>query len=100
LELLAADILRSITISDDPSGIRFVFDKGREKMKFKQKDPAGFGDWINPFDSVTTVQDAVSRFETAYARAQKAEALAAAGKVSDAFIEWRKIFGNYFPAYV
>jgi hypothetical protein len=96
---MAIDILRSVTISDDPSGVRFLFDKGREKIKFKQKDPAGFGDEINPLDSVTTVEDAVSRFETAYARAQKAEALAASGRVSDAFIEWRKIFGNYFPAY-
>ncbi|WP_159006260.1 nucleotidyltransferase [Bradyrhizobium sp. S69] len=99
LELMTIDILNNITITDYPSGVRYVLDKGREKIKFKQIDPAGYGDQVNPLDNVTTVEDAVSRFTTAYNRAVKAEGFAANGKIPAAFDEWRKIFGDYFPAY-
>ena len=99
IELLAIDVLQGVTISDYPSGVRYLFDKGREKIKYKQSDPAGFGDQINPLDSVTTVADAVSRFETAYTRAVKAERFAADGKIEYAFDEWRKVFGDYFPSF-
>jgi hypothetical protein len=99
LELLVVDVLRNVRIDDYPSGVEFVLDKGREAVKFKRVDPAGFGDQVNPLDGVTTVADAVSRFETAYNRAVRARAFAANGKVIDAFGEWRKIFGNYFPSY-
>jgi hypothetical protein len=91
------DVLHGIKISDYPSGIRFLFDKGREKIRFQQSDPAGFGGHINPLDEVNTVEEAVSRLTTAYNRALKAEEFATAGKVSLAFDEWRKIFGDYFP---
>jgi Second Messenger Oligonucleotide or Dinucleotide Synthetase domain len=99
LELMTIDILTNVTISSFSSGARFVFDKGREKIKFKQRDTAGFGDNINPLDGVKTVEDAVSRFATAYNRAVKAEEFATLNKISDAHEEWRKIFGNNFPAY-
>lgn len=99
LELLVVDVLQNVEITNDPSGVRWVLDKGREKVKFKQKDPAGFGDQINPLDAVTSVADAVSRFQTAYNRALKAEDFAAKGKIADAFGEWRKVFGDYFPSY-
>jgi hypothetical protein len=99
LELMTIDILKNITITDFSSGARYVFDKGREKVKFKQRDPAGYGDEINPWSSAITVEEGVSRFETAYARAVRAEELAGLGKPEDAFGEWRKIFGDYFPAY-
>jgi len=99
LELLAVDVLRDVRIDDYPSGVRFVLDKGRAKVKFKQNDPAGFGDQINPLDAVTSVEDAVSRFQTAYNRALKAEEFARNGKIADAFGEWRKIFGGYFPTF-
>lgn len=42
LELMTTRILEDITISSLPSGARYVFDKGREKIKFKQADPAGY----------------------------------------------------------
>jgi selenocysteine lyase/cysteine desulfurase len=96
---MTIDILTNVTISNFWSGARFVFDKGREKIKFKQHDPAGYGDQINPLDNVTTVEDAVSRFQTAYNRAVKAEHFANNGKIAEAYDEWRKIFGGYFPAY-
>jgi hypothetical protein len=99
LELMTIRVLEGVLITDFSSGVRFIFDKGREKVKFKQMDPAGFGDQINPLDNVQTVDDAVSRFTTAYNRAVKAEQYAAAGKIEAAFEEWRKIFGDYFPAY-
>jgi hypothetical protein len=99
LELMTMDILDNIRIEDDPSGVRYVFDKGREKIKLKQIDPAGFGNQVNGLSGVYTIQDAISRFETAYGRASRAEQLARENKVAAAFDEWRKIFGNYFPAY-
>ncbi len=99
LELMVEKVLRGVTISDFPSGCRYVFEMGRDAVKYKVADPAGFGNKIDPLASVNTVADAVSRFETAYARAQKAEAFARAGNVADAVGEWRKVFGDYFPAY-
>jgi hypothetical protein len=99
LELMVIDILTGVTISDHPSGVRFLLDKGREKVKFKQLDPAGYGDQINPLNGVTSVEDAVSRFTTAYNRAMKAEEYAKNNRTESAYGEWRKIFGGYFPAY-
>ena len=99
LELMTKDILTGITISDYPSGVRYVLDKGRERIKFQQTDPAGFGGYINPLAEVGSVDEAVSRFTTAYNRAVKAEAFAKEDKIASAFEEWRKIFGDYFPAY-
>jgi Second Messenger Oligonucleotide or Dinucleotide Synthetase domain len=99
LELMIIDILTNVKISDFPSGIRYVLDKGREKIKFKQTDPAGFGGQVPGLQGVSTVKDAISRFETAYGRAVKAEEFAARGNLSAATDEWRKIFGNYFPAF-
>jgi hypothetical protein len=99
LELMTIDILTNVQMADFPSAARYVFDKGREKIKFKQKDPAGYGDFINPWNNVTTVDDAVSRLTTAYNRALKAEQFASGGNIEAAYGEWRKIFGGYFPAY-
>jgi hypothetical protein len=99
LELMTTDVLSGVTISSFPSGVRFVLDKGRERIKYKMIDPAGFGDQINGLAGVRTVADAVSRFTTAYNRAAKAELLAAGGRIEAAIDEWRKVFGNYFPAY-
>jgi hypothetical protein len=48
---------------------------------------------------VGNVTDATTRFETAYNRAVRAEGLAKTGQISLAVDEWRKVFGNYFPAY-
>lgn len=99
LELLVEKVLRGVTISDFPSGCRYVFDKGREVIKYKIADPSG----INP-DQVNgllsgTVAEAVRRFDTAYSRARKAEDFASRGHIADAVAEWRKVFGNQFPAY-
>jgi hypothetical protein len=99
LELIAVEIFSGVSLSDDPSAVRYFFDKGRERVKKKVSDPAGFGDQINPITGSTTVSDAISRFQIAYDRAVRAEALAAAGRISEAVTEWRKVIGAYFPAY-
>ena len=99
LELMAINALKGIKISDFASGVRFFFDKGREAIKYKIVDPVGYGDQINPLGNVSTVEEAATRFEVAYARAVKAEGFASSGYVQSAVEEWRKIFGDYFPAY-
>ena len=99
LELMATKILTGVNISDYPSGVRYVFDKGRNEVRYRIIDPAGYGGTVNPLNNVTRVDDAVSRFQTAYGRALKAEEHKEQGQYSLAYDEWRKIFGNYFPAY-
>ena len=99
LELLTKKVLTNVTISDYPSAVRYVFDKGREAVKYTIADPAYFGDQIGGLKAVSNVKDAVSRFETAYNIAIKAESYAVSGNIELAYAEWRKIFPNYFPAY-
>ncbi|MFH1563354.1 MAG: CBASS oligonucleotide cyclase [Nitrospirota bacterium] len=99
LELLAIKIFKNVTINDYPSGMRFFFDKGREAIKYKVQDPVEYGGQINPLRNCQTVDNAVGRFETAYNRAIKAEQYAKNGNTENAIDEWRKIFGDYFPAY-
>lgn len=99
LELLVENALRGIRIDDYPSGCRYVFDKGREIIKYKILDPSGLGSQVNGLANARNVQDAVKRFETAYQTAISAEYYARQGNVREAVNQWRKIFGNYFPAY-
>ena len=99
LELMAINIFRNVTISDYPSGMRYFFDKGREGIKLKIKDPVTYGGQINGLRNTKTVEDAISKFELAYSRAVKAENFARNGYNNNAIDEWRKIFGDYFPAY-
>lgn len=100
LEVLALEILNSVTISDFPSGVRYYFDKGRTTISQKNLDPAGYGgDVGNYINTQEKIQEAVSKFELAYTRAIKAEDYAKRGLVKDAVDMWIKIFGDYFPAY-
>lgn len=99
LELMTQDILSNVRISSFSSGVRFVFDKAREKVRYKIADPTEFGGYINPLNTVGTVEAAVGRFSTAYDRAIKAEELESSGRIEAAFGEWKKIFGDYFQAY-
>ena len=100
LEILARQILFNVTISNFPSGLRYFFDKGRELVTKQNPDPVGYGgdvgDYIN---SQTKIQEAASKFQLAYERALKAEELGNLGKDYDSMNAWRKIFGDYFPAY-
>ena len=99
LELLAIEIFENVTISDYSSGMRYFFDKGRERIKYKAKDPVPYGGEISGLRNITTQKEAVNKFETAYNRAIKAEQYAKNGNIENTVDEWRKIFGDYFPAY-
>ncbi|PIU08952.1 MAG: nucleotidyltransferase [Candidatus Moranbacteria bacterium CG08_land_8_20_14_0_20_34_16] len=99
LELLAIKIFKNVTISDFSSGMRFFFDKGREGIKSKVHDPVEYGGQINGLRNCKTVEATVGRFETAYNRAIKAEQYAKNGNIENAVDEWKKVFGDYFPAY-
>lgn len=100
LEVLAWSIFNNVKISDYPSGMRYFLDKGRSLITKNNPDPAGYGDDIGFYiDTSLKVEEAVSRFETAYARALKAEQYNTYGQIANAFIEWRKIFGDKFPFY-
>lgn len=100
LEVMAYHILKGVQISDFPSGMRYLFDKGRTFVAAKNLDPAGYGGDVSYYiDSQTRVAEAVGRFETAYDRALNAEHYAKQGYIEAAFEKWRQIFGEYFPAY-
>jgi hypothetical protein len=100
LETLVLQILNNVTISDLPSAARFVFDKAREACKFVVNDPAGYGGNIAAYlDTQEKVAEIVKRFETAYTQAVEAERLAAANQLPAAFVKWRTVFGDSFPAY-
>ena len=100
LETMALQLLNNVTISDFPSGVRFFFDKGRDYVTKQNPDPAGYkgdvGAYLNTKDKVN---NAVSRFQTAYNRAFRAEDYANQNQIGNAINEWRKIFGNFFPYY-
>lgn len=100
LEVMALQILDRVTISDFPSGVRYFFDKGRDYVTKQNPDPAGYkGDVGAYLNTQSKIDNAANRFQTAYNRAIKAEDYADRYHTHDAINEWRKIFGNYFPAY-
>lgn len=99
LELMTSSILHNIKITDLPSGVRFVFQHGVEKVKYKQIDPAGFSNEVSGLKTIQTVADAVSVFTGACNTALKAEQFAREGNIRAATDEWRRIFGDYFPAF-
>jgi hypothetical protein len=100
LEVLALQILQNVKISDFPSGARYYFDKGREVIKQKNLDPAGYGDDVGRYISgADKIAEAVKRFQTAYERAIKAEEFSIREKIDQAIDMWRINFGDYFPAY-
>lgn len=100
LEVLVLQILDRVTISDFPSGIRYFFDKGRSYIREKNPDPSGYGGDIGAYlNTNPKIESAVARFETAYDRAIRAEDYNKRGYVVEAIDMWRRIFGQYFPAY-
>jgi hypothetical protein len=99
LELMTMKVLAGVTITDYPSGVRWVFDKGREAVRYAVMDPAAFGDQVQGLRQ-GTVEQAVRLFQASYEIAVGAEAWAQTGLyVRTAVDEWRRLFGNYFPAY-
>ncbi len=100
LETTIVQVLENVTISNYPSGARYVFDKARDKVRGWIADPAGYGGDVGAYLSEKSpIDDVVSRLESAYQRAVDAEQLEREGKTSQAFDKWKIIFGKYFPAY-
>lgn len=100
LEVLALSILSNVTITDFSSGARYYFDKGRTLIAQQNLDPAGYGGDVGSYiNNKDKIDEAVTRFQTAYDRAVKAEYYEAQGQTKSAVDEWVKIFGNYFPTY-
>lgn len=100
LEVLALQILRDVKISDFPSGMRYFFDKSRDLVTKKNLDPAGYGQDVGSYiNTQEKIQEAVAKFQLAYDRAIKAEDYNNRGNTQAAIEMWRKIFGDYFPAY-
>lgn len=100
LEVLALEILDSVRIDSYSSGMRYFFDKGRVLIAKQNADPAGYGGDIGSYiDGREKVEEAVTKFQLAFNRAIKAESYESQGYISSAVDEWRKIFGDYFPAY-
>lgn len=100
LEVLALSILDNVTISDFPSGIRYYFDKGKDLINKQNPDPAGLGGDVGAYlNTREKVQEAVDKFQLAYERAIKAEEYERQGYTQNAIEMWRKVFGDYFPAY-
>lgn len=100
LETLILSVLNNVTITNFPSGIRYVLDKGRDKLRYKLPDPAGYSDDVAAYLSDPIAIDAaIRRMTWAFQQAQEAERLAATGSVEEAFAKWRLILSGYFPAY-
>ena len=100
LETMALQILDNVKITDFPSGVRYFFDKGRYYVAKENPDPAGYkGDVGSYLNTQEKVNSAVSRFQTAYNRAFRAEDYSNRLQIENAILEWRKIFGNFFPSY-
>lgn len=98
LELMTREVLTNITISDDPSAVRFVLGKGVERVALKVVDPAGFSNQIAPLKTIS-LATAVERFRAAYNSALAAEQAEKQGNTRLAFSHWKAVFGHYFPAY-
>ena len=100
LEVLALQVLQNVTISDFPSGTRYFFDKGRELISKKNLDPAGYGDDVGAYINTNEkIKESVDKFKLAYERAIRAEDYEKRGSTGEAVDMWRKVFGDYFPAY-
>jgi hypothetical protein len=100
LEVLAWEVFSQVTISSFSSGVRYFFDKAQPYMVQELPDPAGYGGDVAAYiGSREQVRTAILRLDTALWRALKAEEFAAANRIGSAFGQWRKIFGDYFPAY-
>ena len=63
------------------------------------QDPAGISGYIQPCSSDANLKDALSKLETARARAEKAREAERDGNTKDAFYWWDLLYDNRFPSY-
>lgn len=98
LEVLALAIYNNVTITNYWSGMRYFLDKGRELIKVKNPDPAGYGDDVGSYISgQAAIDEAVGKFQRDYETALRAEQLTESGQVSRAIEMWRGVFHEPFP---
>ncbi|AIC30006.1 nucleotidyltransferase domain-containing protein (plasmid) [Rhizobium etli bv. mimosae str. IE4771] len=99
LEVLVRNVLTGVTISDYPSGARWVFDKMRAQVWTKVADPAGYSDDVAAYLQKAHADKMIAALDKAFHRAAVAETNAQQGFVKAAIDGWRGIFGDYFPPY-
>ncbi len=99
VEVLALETFKNVTISDFPSGVRFFFDKARAAVRFKNLDPAGYGDDVGSYIGSQKVDEAAGKLQSALNIALLAEQHNASGRNRDAIDQWRRLFPDHFPAY-
>jgi hypothetical protein len=100
LETLTLIALQDVTISNMPSGVRYVFDKARAAIRATLPDPGGYNTDVGAYlDTVAKMDRAIERVEWAFRQACAAERLDVRGDVPEAFRRWRLIFPDHFPAY-
>jgi hypothetical protein len=101
LETLTREALENVTISNFPSGVRFVLDRVRSSvLTGYTADPAGYGDNVARYlDTHSKRSDVHVRLDAALTKAREAEALEREGRTRAAIEKWGVIFGEYFPAY-
>ncbi len=102
LECLSLKVLEGYAITYYPSALCYFFSNAQAWIKRPLSDPAGVG--YNPdvgkyLDTNDKINDVVSRLETAYSRAKKAEEYVRKENLAEAYNYWRLIFGDYFPAF-
>lgn len=100
LETITLHVLNNVTISNDPSGFRFVLEKAQKWLDAPLPDPAGFSKDIGAHLCQPAEIEAVrNRLAWGAARAREAELLNSQGKVAEAFAKWSLLLPGYFPAY-
>lgn len=98
LELMVINTFTNNTIFDYESGMAFFFLKGKDSIRYVIQDPVPYGGKVKGLSGIN-VTEAVSRFETAWGRSSRAYDYNKKGYANNAFEEWQKVFGSYFPAY-
>jgi hypothetical protein len=99
LECMVRKVLWGVGVSTYPATTRFIFEKLIARILQAEEDPAGYGADVSVYLTAQMRQRISSECSKAYDQSREAERLEAAGLTSRAFDEWRKVFGDYFPAY-
>jgi len=100
LEVMAYQLFKNMAIKSYPAALLYFFGEGRHYIRKQNLDPAGYGgDVGNYIKTRQRIEEAEAGFETAYGRAYRAVYYWEKAHAESSINEWRKIFGNYFPAY-
>ena len=99
LEVLVRHVLKDVTITDYPSGVRWVLDKMRNKVWTKIADPAGYSDDVASYLVKADADKMITALDRAYRKAVEAENFARFRYARSAIDAWRSIFGDNFPTY-